>query len=182
MHCYCRSGQRFSDCCSPFIQGLRLPATAEQLMRSRFSAYCDGSADAIQYLASSYHPMSQADNPVSEISAFAKAAHFVYLEVINASAEIALPEQLQHVKIKHTVDQQLRFATVHFKVQFILHDKLHLLEELSRFIHSDHQWFYLDGTLTDHPPQKLSRNDNCPCRSGKKYKHCQPHLPAGQSV
>ena len=85
MKCFCQSGQNFSDCCQPFIQGQKLPVTAEQLMRSRFSAYCDGSDMAMQYVANSYHPLSQKDNPLSEITAFAKAAHFIRLEVISAS-------------------------------------------------------------------------------------------------
>lgn len=178
MNCYCQSGQKLSDCCAPFIQGQRLPSTAEQLMRSRFSAYCDGSANAMQYLADSYHPLSQADNPMAEISAFAKAAHFVRLEVINASDELALPENLRYIA-EGTNHDQVRFATVHFKVQFIMHDKLHLLDEVSRFIRTKGRWSYLDGTLVDTSPLKLSRNESCPCRSGKKYKHCQQHLFAG---
>lgn len=182
MHCYCQSGQKFNECCAPYIQGLRLPAKAEQLMRSRFSAYCDGSANALLYLANSYHPLSQTDNPLSEITAFAKAAHFIRLEVISASDELALPEQLQHLRSLTDATIRLHCATVHFKVYFILHDKLYLLEELSRFIQTNNQWSYLDGTLTDHPPLKLSRNDSCPCQSGKKYKHCHSHLPAGQAT
>lgn len=182
MNCYCQSGQKFRECCAPFIQSQQLPATAEQLMRSRFSAYCDRSVQAMQYLASSYHYLSQADNPVAEITAFANAAHFVSLEVIHASAEIALPEQLQYLTAQLANHGQVRFATVHFKVHFIMQDKLHLLEEISRFIRTDGQWSYLDGKLVESPAQKLSRNDSCPCRSGKKYKHCQPHLLAGQSL
>lgn len=181
MLCYCQSGRKFNECCASFIQGERLPGSAEQLMRSRFSAYCQGSAQAMQYLAESYHPITQPDNPVSEIAAFAKAAHFIRLDVIHASEDSALPEQLRQIGVGSAAGQQELYATVHFKVQFILHDKLHLLEEISRFIRISHQWFYLDGTLTEHPPHKLSRNDSCPCRSGKKYKHCSPHTPAGQS-
>ena len=181
MLCYCQSGQQFSECCVSFIQGQRLPASAEQLMRSRFSAYCQGSVQAMQYVAQSYHPITQPNNPVSEIADFAKAAHFIRLEVIRASDEIAVPEQLRQVSGENAFGLPERYATVHFKVQFIMHDQLHLLEELSRFIRIGQQWFYLDGDLTDHPPKKLNRNDSCPCRSGKKYKHCSPHTPAGQS-
>ena len=39
MKCYCCSGREFEDCCQPFIKGLAKPATAEALMRSRYSAY-----------------------------------------------------------------------------------------------------------------------------------------------
>lgn len=182
MKCFCQSGQNFSDCCQPFIQGQKLPVTAEQLMRSRFSAYCDGSDMAMQYVANSYHPLSQADNQVGEITAFAKAAHFIALQVIDVSDELALPESLQQQHSEFTAGDALSYGTVHFKVQFIMQDKLHLLEEKSRFIRTDQQWSYLDGTLFNHPPQKLSRNDSCPCQSGKKYKNCRPHHIAGQNL
>ncbi|RVU41161.1 hypothetical protein EOE67_02870 [Rheinheimera riviphila] len=182
MNCYCQSGRNFNDCCQPFIQGQQLPGTAEQLMRSRFSAYCDGSDVATQYVANSYHPLSQADNPVAEITAFAKAAHFIGLQVIDVSDELSLPESLQQRLPEFAAGSPLSFSTVHFKVQFIMQDKLHLLEENSLFIRTDLQWSYLDGTLWDHPTQKLSRNDSCPCHSGKKYKNCRPHRAAGQPV
>jgi len=178
MFCYCQSGQSFKECCALFIQGQHLPASAEQLMRSRFSAYCEGSAQAMQYLAQSYHPKSQAENPVSEITAFAKVAHFISLEIIQSSDPSLIPGPLQQQLSEWIDPEQDLYATVHFKARFIMHDKLHLLEESSRFIRSNQQWLYLDGAFTEHAPQKLSRNDSCPCRSGKKYKHCQPHLSA----
>lgn len=181
MNCYCQSGRPFADCCQPFIQG-QYPTTAEQLMRSRFSAYCEGTDNAMIYLANSYHPCSRASNPVSEISAFAKAAHFIKLQVLNSSAIMALPESLQLTLGKEEAARHLQFATVHFKVQFIMQDKLHLLEENSRFICTGGQWTYLDGTLSNHPTFKISRNDSCPCGSGKKYKNCRPHQIAGQAV
>lgn len=44
------------------------------------------------------------------------------------------------------------------------------LHERSRFSKQQGQWFYLDGEFL--PPIKLSRNDNCICGSGKKFKRC----------
>lgn len=182
MNCYCQSGRNFNDCCQLFIQGQQLPATAEQLMRSRFSAYCDGSDVAMHYVASSYHPLSQADNPVDEITAFSKATHFIGLQVIDVSDELLVPESLQQRLLDGAAGDTLSYGTVHFKVQFIMQDKLHLLEETSRFIKTNLCWSYLNGTLWDHPAQKLSRNDSCPCQSGKKYKNCRPHRIAGQDL
>lgn len=182
MNCYCRSGQTFANCCQPFHQGTRFPETAEQLMRSRFSAYCEGSAASVQYVADSYHPLTQPSNPSHEIAAFAKAAHFVRLDVIHASVVSELPAELLKTLFQHDSLTSLAYATVHFKVQFLMNDRLHLLEEISRFIATLGRWTYLDGTLTEHPQQKLSRNDSCPCGSGKKYKNCRPHFSAGQTV
>jgi SEC-C motif-containing protein len=180
MNCYCQSGQIFEHCCQPYHLGHRVPATAEQLMRSRFSAYCEGSATSIRYLAESYHFLSQPSNPSHEITAFAKAAHFIGLKIINSSAPSELPTELRKTLLPHGSLTSLGFATVHFQVKFMMDDRLQMLEEISRFIATEGRWSYLDGTLFDHPQQKLSRNDSCPCGSGKKYKNCRPHLSAGQ--
>ena len=37
--CPCGSGQPFELCCEPFHTGKKQPATAEQLMRARFTAH-----------------------------------------------------------------------------------------------------------------------------------------------
>lgn len=52
-------------------------------------------------------------------------------------------------------------------------DSIH--HEKSTFLKSKGQWFYLNGKIN--PPEtnlmkKVSRNDPCPCGSGKKYKKC----------
>lgn len=46
--CPCGSGQPFSQCCGPFLQGDALPATPLQLMRSRYTAYTKADIDYIQ--------------------------------------------------------------------------------------------------------------------------------------
>ncbi len=38
-NCYCGSAKSYSDCCGPFLDGFSLPKTAEQLMRSRYTAF-----------------------------------------------------------------------------------------------------------------------------------------------
>jgi len=39
MNCPCGSDLQYNDCCLPVIQGERTPATAEELMRARYTAY-----------------------------------------------------------------------------------------------------------------------------------------------
>lgn len=45
--CPCGSGRSYAECCKPYITGVRLPPTAEALMRSRYSAYAE---HAINYI------------------------------------------------------------------------------------------------------------------------------------
>lgn len=40
--CPCGSGREAATCCQPFLRGEQAPATAEALMRSRFTAYFHG--------------------------------------------------------------------------------------------------------------------------------------------
>ena len=40
--CPCGSGRTFGECCEPVLKGARIPATAEELMRARFSAHVVG--------------------------------------------------------------------------------------------------------------------------------------------
>lgn len=51
--CPCLSGERYSDCCGRFHSGLAEAPTAEQLMRSRYSAFVVGDR---AYLLRTWHP------------------------------------------------------------------------------------------------------------------------------
>ena len=51
--CDCGSGQLFALCCGRYLQGQQIPANAEQLMRSRFTAF---RRKDIKYLSASWWP------------------------------------------------------------------------------------------------------------------------------
>ncbi|WP_236789406.1 YchJ family protein [Amycolatopsis sp. GM8] len=52
MRCPCGTGETYGDCCGPLHRGERAAATAEQLMRSRFSAFAVGDTE---YLLATWH-------------------------------------------------------------------------------------------------------------------------------
>jgi SEC-C motif-containing protein len=56
--CPCGSGRDFASCCGPVVDGERLAATAEELMRSRYSAFTTGAAD---HLFRTWHPRTRPD-------------------------------------------------------------------------------------------------------------------------
>lgn len=56
MRCPCLSGLSYDECCGRLHRGEARAATAEQLMRSRFSAFAVGDAD---YLLRSWHPTTR---------------------------------------------------------------------------------------------------------------------------
>ena len=60
--CPCGTGEPFGGCCLPLHRGERQAETAEELMRSRYSAYCVGD---FEYVWKTWHPRTRAEQPVS---------------------------------------------------------------------------------------------------------------------
>lgn len=54
--CPCLSGLPYAECCGPLHAGTRPAATAEQLMRSRYSAFA---VDDPDYLLRTWHPRTR---------------------------------------------------------------------------------------------------------------------------
>ena len=157
MLCYCGAAIPFSSCCQAFILGIAKAETCEQLMRSRYSAYCLGKVD---YIFNTYHPSKRNENSIELIQQFAQSCHFVSLTVLDSG-------------------QSSTEGFVRFTVSYLQGNLLHQFSEHSRFI-NEQGWLYLDGQLTEVDPKKIGRNDLCPCGSGKKFKHCTEHRQSGQ--
>jgi len=62
--CPCNSGQTFINCCGQFHSGQSIPETAEQLMRSRYTAYVNCNAD---YLLETLHPEKHTPSITEEL-------------------------------------------------------------------------------------------------------------------
>lgn len=156
MLCYCGSACMFSACCQPYIAGQAIIGNCEQLMRSRYSAYCHHET---AYIYNTYHPSVRAANPISAIAKFANSVHFTKLSVLSS-------------------EQATSDGYVCFNVMYIQNNLLCEFTERSRFVF-DNTWLYQDGVLTDKAPIKIGRNDFCPCNSGKKFKQCFTHQLSG---
>ena len=155
--CPCGSGREFSDCCEPFIKGESLPDTAEQLMRSRYSAYATQNID---YLHTSLHPDHQSDHDVNAARRWAANSDWLGLEIVSTS---------EGGKDDDT-------GIVEFKASYREKGKTRHLHEISSFQKVEGRWTYVDGRMpkpeTIRNVEKVGRNDPCPCGSGKKYKKC----------
>jgi SEC-C motif-containing protein len=57
--CPCLSGEVFAACCGRFLSGAADAPTAEQLMRSRYTAFVVGDAE---YLLATWHPSTRPDD------------------------------------------------------------------------------------------------------------------------
>lgn len=120
LKCYCGSGNTFSDCCEPYINGTKKVPTAEALMRSRYSAYVVHAAD---YLWSTTAPKERKYHSKPAILDWAKSNQWLKLEILNSTSNI--------VEFKaYYLDNRLR-AQIH--------------HERSTFSNEDGNWYYLDG-------------------------------------
>lgn len=146
--CPCGSELMLNNCCGRYHQGTDAP-TPEALMRSRYSAFALGLSD---YLLATWHPTTRPAELAPDPETRWKG-----LVIVNA--EPALKESGQ----------------VHFRAFFYEQGRgrkrWHLLEEVSRFVHEQQRWWYVNGTPTL-TRLKPGRNDLCLCGSGRKLKGC----------
>lgn len=161
--CPCGSETEYSNCCGPFLDRSQRPETPEQLMRSRYTAFCRGDAD---YLIATLAPEKRSD-PLAlaqlrqELSHTMATTEWLGLKVLNSAVtgpgegrvEFAAFFRAKDLSGQGKTDQGIR-----------------QLHEKSRFVRQEGRWFYRDGEMG--PGISLGRNDPCFCSSGKKYKKC----------
>ena len=116
-------------------------------MRSRYSAYA---MDNTGYLQQTWHPSTRPAQLDSE-----PQFQWMGLKIIDAPAPSA------------------NEGWVEFIASFQVNGRLEQMRERSRFLFEEGRWFYIDGQLhAGAKPDKIGRNDPCPCGSGRKYKRC----------
>ncbi len=124
--CPCTSKKTYDRCCGPFHAGTAAPETAEQLMRSRFSAYALGKVD---YLIGTRPEAKRADESREELATYCKAVSCVGLKII--------------AKDKGGKDDDTGIVTFHASLQTNGRRSLHI--ETSSFARENGRWVYVDG-------------------------------------
>jgi SEC-C motif-containing protein len=166
--CYCASVAPFSDCCQPLFNGSQQAKTAEQLMRSRFSAFCTANID---YLIASHHPSKRQADDHQNLAATTEHCHWLKLDIISTEAGSAKHNQGKVEFIAYYLDTEPSDKE-HADTNNVP-ARLAQLHEQSRFIKQEGRWYYLDGIIQTSPASiKWPRNESCYCGSGHKYKRC----------
>ena len=152
--CPCGSGRLFGDCCEPVLTGLHPAATAEALMRARFTAHVTHN---FRFLHDSHRPT--AGKPYVE-EAGEPAVKWTRLEV-HAHEASSDPDK----------------AFVDFSAYGLEGSVEKVLHEKAEFLRINGRWLYSREARLGPAPYKAAvpkpgRNDPCPCGSGRKYKHC----------
>ena len=186
-HCLCGSGIDYHQCCEPFHSGEKIPATAEALMRSRYTAYAMHNASYLQ-----------------ETWDFNKRP-----EKIDFSRENIDWLRLEITDTKKGGIKDSK-GMVSFKAFYMQDGEEHVMNEISRFTRKrgatkeerggaenngraarrgrtsaeneerreklNGRWFYLDGVIKSIGKVGLQTNQGknalCSCGSGKKFKRC----------
>lgn len=150
--CPCGNTDSYSNCCGLYINGTQTPATAEALMRSRYTAY---TLKDDKYLLDTWYPDTRPENnPSDDDNTIWTKLEILRTEDGQKNDSKGIVEFIAHCNVKG--------ATSH-------------LHETSQFIHENNRWYYLDGkgqqpVRRENP--KVGRNDPCPCGSNKKFKKC----------
>ncbi|WP_292936892.1 YchJ family metal-binding protein [Noviherbaspirillum sp.] len=119
--CPC-GGNHYEQCCGRFIDGGEIPQTAEQLMRSRYTAYTLHNED---YVKSTWHASTRPAEAVAQD----EDTKWLGLEV------------RKHVPEGDT-------ATVEFVARYKIGGRAHRLHETSRFVRAEGRWYYVDGSFS----------------------------------
>ncbi len=118
--CYCGNMASFESCCEPFIIGVQKARSAEQLMRSRYSAYC---TQAANYLVQTTHKSTRQFHKKSDILEWSVSNKWMRLEIIKSAEFI--------VEFKAFFTDENNESSLH-------HEK-------STFTFDGGKWFYVDG-------------------------------------
>ena len=144
--CFCRSGKEYKHCCAPFHLHTAVPETAEQLMRSRYTAYV---LKNIPYIVATTVPSQQTLLETHLLQEWADNTTWLGLEIL---------------KTENLTKTQ---SAVEFKPIFQGEEGELAHQERSIFVKIENSWYFVDPTVSL-PTMKQP----CVCGSGKKFKHC----------
>ncbi|HLP40863.1 MAG TPA: YchJ family metal-binding protein [Fibrobacteria bacterium] len=151
--CPCCSGLPYEECCRPILAGSPAP-TAEALVRSRYTAFAVRSLDHVE---NTHAPEIRDDFNRAEAERLAEECEWKNLRIHKAI------EDGDQASVEYVMEVRKDGNTIIKGVK-------------SDFRRENGQWLFAS---TKPAPQlahalstKVSRNDPCPCASGKKYKKC----------
>lgn len=164
--CPCGAVFPYTDCCGLLIRGTTVADTAEDLMRSRYTAHV---VEEWDYLVQTRHPDERKD--------------LKDLAIANEGIEWKKLEVYQSQKGgPGDTEGEVTYAATYEK-----DGKTETLQETAVFSKEEGQWYYcgkrsqpkIAAPKTSRSVKpfvrteaKVGRNDPCPCGSGKKFKKC----------
>ncbi len=157
-NCPCTSGKTYGNCCQPIQTGKAKAATAEELLRARYSSFVTGNID---FILATHHSSTKHEVNREEITSWSKGSEWKGLEVLQKEAGEAKDDT----------------GTIVFHAKYAFEGKDQDHYEKSTFEKENGEWKFLDAVPLRTGPYvreepKIGRNDPCHCGSGKKFKKC----------
>ncbi|MCH7392471.1 YchJ family protein [Acinetobacter dispersus] len=146
-NCPCGQGQ-YAECCQPLHLKQQVAQTAEQLMRSRYSAFA---LQQIDYILQTTALGQQLALDRAAIADWSQSNQWLKLEVM-----------------QHQPKLDKTHAWVEFKAHYHDGTQAHIHHEISHFVLHQQRWYFLDPTLD----MQITMKQPCICGSGKKFKQC----------
>lgn len=125
MNCPCCFGKLYEVCCQPFHTKEKFPQTAEQLMRSRFSAFAIPNGD---YLMETTFPAKRKFHHKKDLQEWGEINEWTKLEIIKTP-------NLTQVEFKAYYNDENGKPQIH--------------HELSDFQEINQRWYYVSGEFLD---------------------------------
>lgn len=124
--CPCGSGASLDACCGTHVSGQAQPATAEELMRSRYTAYV---LQNIDYLKATLWPKYQGGFDAVETARWAAQSHWAGLAVLEVEKG----------------GESDREGFVLFEAKYLSGGVLKVHREKSRFRKKAGRWYYVEA-------------------------------------
>lgn len=122
--CPCETGEEYSSCCGIYHNDITQVKTAEQLMRSRYTAFVKANGD---YLMLSHHSSTRPVHQKYDIMSWAMSVKWLKLEVEEVIAG----------------DEKDTEGEVVFSAYYMERFKNRCLKEHSKFVKENGHWVYL---------------------------------------
>tara|TARA_R110002049_G_scaffold63196_6_gene168207 strand:- start:4621 stop:4989 length:369 start_codon:yes stop_codon:yes gene_type:complete len=120
MNCPCNQNKLYKNCCKKAHDNIEAVTSAEQLMRSRYSAFVLAN---IKYLHKSHYSATRPSNKeYKELEKWTKSVKWIGLEILDSTKN-----------------------AVKFKAYFTEKNNLEVIEEHSIFCKENNYWVYLNA-------------------------------------
>ncbi|MDC0673664.1 YchJ family protein [Nannocystis radixulma] len=125
----CPCGRRtYESCCGPLLAGARPAETAEDLMRSRYTAYVEG---AVDYLLQTTSAATRGTIDRQQLTAYCRGLRGMSLTIVETAAGGPADET----------------GVVAFEAALKSEGRRFVQRERSRFAREDGRWVYVDGVV-----------------------------------
>ena len=147
--CPCGKGDSLKECCGPLLAGERGATTAEELMRSRYSAFATGE---VGYILKTHDPETVDEVDKRSTERWSRESDWLGLEIVGT-------EKGEEGDSEGTVDFIAKYQTG---------DRLMIHRERASFRKHNQRWVFVNGKTLPKPKKQLIKGF---VPSGKKHKN-----------